>query len=118
MVALDGRGGRVATRGLREVTDVSVLDLCGRMIQLGVEEVLYTDIERDGMLGGLDLDTLKDLADLEVSLIASGGVSSPQDVRSLLSLDLPRVTGVIVGKALYEKRVSLGELLELARGGA
>lgn len=118
MVAIDGRGGMVATRGWQEVTDVSVLDLCKQMIQMGVDEVLYTDIERDGMLEGLDLATLEDLAALEVSVIASGGVSSPQDVRSLLALELPRITGVIVGKALYEKRVSLGDLLEITGGGA
>jgi phosphoribosylformimino-5-aminoimidazole carboxamide ribotide isomerase len=88
------------------------------MVHLGVTEVLYTDIERDGMLTGLDLETLGDLAALNISVIASGGVSSIEDVRSLLNLGSPRITGVIVGKALYDKRVKLKDLLELTRQDA
>jgi phosphoribosylformimino-5-aminoimidazole carboxamide ribotide isomerase len=85
------------------------------MIDLGVLEVLYTDIDRDGMLTGLDLAALRELATLNISVIASGGVSSPQDVQSLLDLNVPHITGVIVGKALYEKKVSLPDLLKITR---
>ena len=116
IVALDGKGGRVATRGWQQVTDIALLDACSRMIEFGVKEVLYTDIERDGMMDGIDLSTLRELARLAVSVIASGGVSSADDVRALLDLNAPNITGVIVGKVLYEKRVSLQELLDVTDG--
>jgi phosphoribosylformimino-5-aminoimidazole carboxamide ribotide isomerase len=116
IVALDGKGGKVATRGWQQVTDIPLLDACNRMIAFGVKEVLYTDIDRDGMMDGMDLSSLRELARLPVSVIASGGVSSADDVRALLDLNAPHITGVIVGKALYEKRVSLQELLDVTRG--
>ncbi|MBP1658192.1 MAG: hisA, partial [Bacteroidetes bacterium] len=78
-------------------------------------EVLYTDVSRDGMLSGLDLATLDRLAATGMKVIASGGVSSEEDVRSLLDLNNPNVSGVIIGKALYENRVSLPVLLSLVR---
>jgi len=116
IVALDGKAGRVAIRGWQDVTDIPVLDLCRRMVELGVNEVLYTDIERDGMLTGPDLSTLKDLATLGIPVIASGGVSSVEDVQSILDLESPSISGIIVGKALYENKVSLEQLLEITRG--
>ena len=118
IVALDGRGGKIATRGWKETTGLLVLDLCKRMKELGVQEILYTDIERDGMLEGMDLALLQELAALDIDVIASGGLSSVEDLKSLISLGSPRVTGVVVGKALYEKRVSLEKLIEIALGSA
>lgn len=113
IVAVDARGGKVATRGWTDVTAVDVGDLVARLRDRGVQEVLYTDVARDGMLSGPDTDTLQRIAALGVNVIASGGVASEADVRGLIALRQPRITGVIIGKALYERRVSLPSLLAL-----
>jgi len=114
IVALDARAGKVATRGWTSVTETPVVSLAARLQAKGVTEVLYTDIERDGMLSGPDLRTMEQLGALGLSLIASGGVSSASDVVALRSACGGALAGVIVGKALYEQRVSLRELLEAA----
>ena len=111
IVALDGIDGKMATRGWTSVTDIPVVELAGKLQKDGVEEMLYTDIKRDGMLTGPDLQHLGQLSSLGLSLIASGGVSSADDIRTLSSIPL---VGAIVGKALYEKRVTLPELLRAA----
>jgi phosphoribosylformimino-5-aminoimidazole carboxamide ribotide isomerase len=111
IVALDGIGGKIATRGWTSVTEIAVEDLVRRLRGEGVEEVLYTDIERDGMLSGPDLPTLELLGSSGLRVIASGGVSSTADIAALRSLAGTPLFGVIVGKALYEKRVTLSELL-------
>jgi phosphoribosylformimino-5-aminoimidazole carboxamide ribotide isomerase len=114
IVALDGKGGKVATRGWTNVTDVPVLELAQRLQREGVREVLYTDITRDGMLSGPDLATLAQLGSLGLSLIASGGVSSAADIHALRSIHAVSLLGVIVGKALYENQVTLPELMKAA----
>jgi len=116
IVALDGMGGKIATRGWTSMTEVPVMDLAQRLRHEGVEEVLYTDIERDGMLSGPDIPTLAQLGSVGLSLIASGGVASTADIRALRSIPSVSLHGVIVGKALYERRVTLRELLEAAGG--
>jgi phosphoribosylformimino-5-aminoimidazole carboxamide ribotide isomerase len=80
----------------------------------GIQEVLYTDVARDGMLSGTDTATLLRIAETGMQVIASGGVSSEEDVRALFELDTAFITGVIIGKALYEQRVTLPALLSLA----
>jgi phosphoribosylformimino-5-aminoimidazole carboxamide ribotide isomerase len=115
IVAVDAVEGNVATRGWTNVTPVPALDLVHRLLDDDIREVLYTDVSRDGMLSGLDLATLDRLAATGMKVIASGGVSSEEDVRSLLDLNNPNVSGVIIGKALYENRVSLPVLLSLVR---
>ena len=111
IVALDAIDGKVATRGWKEISEKSVVDVAGNMKKRGVGEILYTDIRRDGMMSGPDLVTLAAIAAMGVQVIASGGVSSKSDVLSLLRLGLSNITGVIIGKALYEKKVSLAELI-------
>ncbi len=115
IVALDARGGRVVTHGWTETTFESVESLTRRVHNLGVRELLYTDVARDGMLTGPDLETLGRLADIGPSVLASGGVSSVGDISRLAELRKQAITGVIIGKALYEKRFTLAEAISTAR---
>jgi phosphoribosylformimino-5-aminoimidazole carboxamide ribotide isomerase len=115
IVALDARGGRVVTHGWTETTFESVESLTRRVHNLGVRELLYTDVARDGMLTGPDLETLGRLADIGPSVLASGGVSSVEDISRLAELRKHAITGVIIGKALYEKRFTLAEAISTAR---
>ncbi len=116
VVALDAMNGRIATHGWQTVSDVSVIDLARDVEQRGVGEILYTDIARDGMMNGPDLATLEPLAATGLNVIASGGVSGSEDVHRLVQLGLKNLVGVIIGKALYERRILLPQLLkEIAR---
>jgi phosphoribosylformimino-5-aminoimidazole carboxamide ribotide isomerase len=115
IVALDARGGRVVTHGWTETTFESVESLTRRVHDLGVRELLYTDVARDGMLTGPDLETLGRLADIGPSVLASGGVSSVADIVRLAELRKEAITGVIIGKALYENRFTLAEAIATTR---
>jgi phosphoribosylformimino-5-aminoimidazole carboxamide ribotide isomerase len=108
---VDALNGKVATRGWQSVTPVEVLQLANEMKEIGVREILYTDISRDGMLTGPDVSTLAKLAALGIDLIASGGIASEEDVFTLAALGEPRIKGVVIGKALYEGRIDLRSLL-------
>ena len=116
-VGIDARDGIVATEGWAESSGVAALDLALRFEDCGVAAIIYTDIGRDGMLGGLNLDATLDLAArLQTPVIASGGVGSIGDLRALA--DRARgaegtIEGVIVGRALYDGRVDLAAALEL-----
>ena len=112
-VGIDARDGMVATEGWADVSDVGVLDLARRFEDAGVAAIIYTDISRDGMLGGLNLDATLDLADhTAIPVIASGGVGSLDDLRALKAAG-GGIEGVIVGRALYDGRVDLAEALRL-----
>jgi phosphoribosylformimino-5-aminoimidazole carboxamide ribotide isomerase len=114
IVAIDAEGGFVKTKGWQERSDVPVLALAERLKIIGVTEVLYTDISKDGMMQSVDLRGIRDLAShggLEV--IASGGVTTLDDLRRLSELEPLGVTGVIVGRALYEGSFSVAEALDI-----
>lgn len=115
IVSLDAASGKIATRGWQTISDLNVVDAAKQMKSLGVTEILYTDISRDGMLTGPDYETLVQLASTGPSVIASGGVSSHADVVKLLELGSPNIVGVIIGKALYERHILLPALLEELR---
>ncbi len=116
IVALDASGGKVATKGWTEVTEQPVLEVAKEMEQLGVKEILYTDISRDGMMNGPDLSTLKLLtSETGLEIIASGGISKSDDVLELARLGLPGISGVIIGKALYEGKIDLRQMLQEVR---
>jgi len=107
VVSVDAKDGLVALHGWRETSSVTVLDLAGQMAQIGVARLLYTDITRDGALTGPDLATNARLAsETGLAIQASGGVSSLEDIESLLPTG---VEGVVVGRALYTGAVSLAE---------
>lgn len=112
IVALDGMNGKVATHGWQTVSDMNVVEFAKSVHDHSVTEILYTDIQRDGMLTGLDYETLEQLASIGLNVIASGGVSSNADVIKLLDIGSSNIVGVIIGKALYERRVLLPALLE------
>jgi len=113
-VGIDARGGRVAVEGWLETSDVQA-DLVARCFaDAGVAALIYTEIARDGMGTGPDLDATAALArSVAIPVIASGGVGSEDDVRRAAAT--PGVAGLIIGKALYEGRVALARALEIAR---
>ena len=109
VVAVDARGGIVATHGWQHESGRDVLDLVGELDEDGVASVLYTDVARDGMDAGAALEGTAEVAAI-VPAIASGGVRDAQDIAALSNI--PGVTGAVVGTALYEGRLTLEELLE------
>ncbi len=112
IVAIDAEEGFVKTRGWQEKSEVRVLDLAARLKALGVVEVLYTDISKDGMMQSVDLAGITELAAQSgLEVIASGGVTSLDDLRLLKTLEGLGVTGVIVGRALYEGAFTVAEAL-------
>jgi phosphoribosylformimino-5-aminoimidazole carboxamide ribotide isomerase len=114
-VGIDARDGRVAAEGWLEASDVDVLDLARRFEDAGVAALVHTDIARDGMLQGPNLEASAALAAaVAIPVIVSGGVSSLDDVRRTVSLSARGVAGVIVGRALYTGAVDLAQALEVA----
>jgi phosphoribosylformimino-5-aminoimidazole carboxamide ribotide isomerase len=112
VVAVDAEDGYVKTRGWQERSDMRVLDLARRLEDLGVREILYTDISRDGMMQSVNIGGVRELAEAcGLEIIASGGVTSLDDLRALKALELLGVTGVIAGRALYEGRFTVAEAL-------
>lgn len=110
-VGLDARNGRVSIRGWTETTGTDALVLATRLETLGVQTIIYTDIAQDGMLTGPNTKAIAALCDrVTCRVIASGGVASKTHVAALTALGKANLTGVIVGKALYEGAVSLADL--------
>jgi phosphoribosylformimino-5-aminoimidazole carboxamide ribotide isomerase len=110
VVAVDAEDGFVKTKGWVERTEVRALDLAKRLASAGVVEILYTDISRDGMMQRANVRGIREVAEgsgLEV--LASGGVTDLEDLRALKELEPYGVTGVIVGRALYEDRFTVAE---------
>lgn len=114
-LGLDARGGRLATSGWAEATTLRAPELARRVNDLPLVAIIYTDIQRDGMLEGPDLEGLADIVSAtQIPVIASGGISSVADIRALSALT-PRVGGAIIGKALYDGRLTLEAALAAAR---
>ncbi|MDQ4049163.1 MAG: 1-(5-phosphoribosyl)-5-[(5-phosphoribosylamino)methylideneamino]imidazole-4-carboxamide isomerase [Actinomycetota bacterium] len=110
VVAVDVRGGKVSVSGWTEQTDVTAEELIDRLQDAGVTKFLYTNADRDGTLGGVNLDEVRWVSEIvRGRFILSGGVGSLDDLRGLRELELPNLTGVIVGKALYERRFTVAE---------
>ncbi|MBR0559801.1 1-(5-phosphoribosyl)-5-[(5-phosphoribosylamino)methylideneamino]imidazole-4-carboxamide isomerase [Neokomagataea anthophila] len=116
VAGIDARHGKVATEGWAEVSELEANDLALRMEDAGVSAVIFTEISRDGMLAGLDLEQTAAMAkSLSIPVIASGGVGTLDHLRALrdVAQDVPGISGAIVGRALYDGRVQLDEALEL-----
>jgi phosphoribosylformimino-5-aminoimidazole carboxamide ribotide isomerase len=115
VVGLDARRGKLATHGWTQVSDRDAVGVAGELVSMGVRRLAYTDINRDGTLGGPNLAALRRLAEAvrPLKVIASGGVSSLDDLRRLRDQRLPNLDGVIVGRALYEGRFSVAEGLKI-----
>ncbi|MDG3440436.1 1-(5-phosphoribosyl)-5-[(5-phosphoribosylamino)methylideneamino]imidazole-4-carboxamide isomerase [Nitrospirillum amazonense] len=105
-VGIDARDGRVAVEGWAEASDITALDLALKFEDAGVAAIIYTDIDRDGALGGVNVEATADLAShLTTPVIASGGVSSIADLAALKRQEDTGITGVICGRALYDGRI-------------
>jgi len=115
-VGLDARDGRVAVEGWAQTAELSALDIAQRFEDAGVAAIIYTDIARDGMLKGLNLDAAIALAGaVSIPVIASGGFASIEDVRALLAPRAQKLAGAIIGRALYDGRLDAAEALKLIR---
>ena len=117
VVGIDARDGLVAVRGWADVTEKSAIEMAKEMAGFGVEAVIYTDIARDGMMQGPNIEATRKLAEsIDIPVIASGGLSSLDDIRRLMAIESSGVTGVIAGKAIYSGAVDLREAVALAKG--
>lgn len=113
-VGIDARDGLVAVEGWARVSQMSALDLGKRFEDAGVSAIIYTDIARDGVLKGLNIEATVALADaLSIPVIASGGLASIEDVQRLLQADCEKLAGAITGRALYDGRLDPAEALAL-----
>jgi phosphoribosylformimino-5-aminoimidazole carboxamide ribotide isomerase len=114
-LGMDARSGVLAASGWTETTALRATDLARQVSPLPLAAIIYTDIRRDGMLEGPDLEGLKAVAAATpVPLIASGGVSSEGDIQALKGLSLSQLAGVVIGKALYDGRLTLEAALDAA----
>ena len=118
-VGLDARDGKVAVEGWAKSSELSVLEIAKRFEDAGVAAIIYTDIARDGLLQGLNLDATIALANaISTQVIASGGLASINDVRALLGRYTGNIAGAIAGRALYDGRLDAAEALALIRARA
>lgn len=109
-VSIDAVNGKVATRGWETISDIESIDLCRFLEKINIKTLVYTDILRDGMLKGPNFDIYKMLSEkTTLDIIASGGVSTIEDITRLNSMDL---YGAIIGKALYDERISFKEVIK------
>lgn len=115
IVGLDAKEGKVAIDGWSKLSRHDVIDLAQRFEKDGVEAIVYTDIGRDGMLSGVNVEaTVKLAQSVNIPVIASGGISSLEDIRALCETGEPGIIGAITGRALYEGTLDLGEAQRLA----
>ncbi len=115
VVGIDAREGKVALRGWQKLSNMNAIELATKVADMGVERIIFTDIERDGMMNGVNLVATREIAQASgLKVTASGGVASLQDIYALKELEEFGVDSVIVGKALYEGRFTLAEALDAA----
>ena len=115
-VGLDARDGKVAVEGWAETSELTALDVAKRFEAAGVAAIVYTDVTRDGMLKGPNLEATAALADaVSIPVIASGGFASIDDIRALLAPRAKRLAGAILGRALYDGRIDAAAALQLVR---
>ena len=114
VIGIDAKNGFVATQGWVEDSKISAIELGKRLEYCGASAIIYTDISRDGTLAGFDFEGTKQLAqNLLIPIIASGGVASDEDVAKVRQLKKDGVVGAIVGRALYEKKISVEKLVHV-----
>ena len=115
VVGIDAKNGKVATEGWAETSEMTAIDLAKRFEDCGVTAIIYTDVNRDGLLGGPDIDGTKALAQaVNIPIIASGGIGSNEDIAAIKTLENDGVTGVITGRALYDGKINIQEALDVA----
>ena len=115
-VGLDARDGKVAVEGWAETSELSALDIARRFEDAGVAAIVYTDIARDGLLKGLNMEATIALAEsVSIPVIASGGLASLDDIKAMLEPRAAKLAGAIAGRALYDGRLDAQEALKLIR---
>lgn len=118
VVGIDAKAGMVAVQGWAEVTGITAVDLARKFEDCGVAAIIYTDISRDGMLQGPNIEATRSLAEaVAIPVIASGGVSTLKDIENLMTIERSGVTGVITGKAIYTGAIRLREAIALTGKG-
>lgn len=116
VIGIDARNGKVAIDGWKETTRIEAVDLAKKFEDCGIAAINFTDIHRDGMQTGPNLEAIRRLAEaISIPVVASGGISSIRDIRRLLPLEEVGVVGIIIGKALYSGGLDLKEALDLTR---
>ena len=116
-VGIDAKDGMVAVEGWAETSKMAVLDLARRFEDAGVSAIIFTDIARDGMLQGVNVEATATLANsVRIPVIASGGVAGIEDIEALLGANAPNIQGVVIGRALYDGRVDAAQALARVKG--
>ncbi len=116
VVGIDAKDGMVAVQGWAEVTGITATELARKFEGDGVCAIIYTDISRDGMMQGPNIQATKALAEaISIPVIASGGLSSLQDIENLIAIESSGVTGVITGKAIYSGAINLADAIALTK---
>jgi len=116
ILGIDASKGRVAVEGWVKKTDITPVDMAKRFEAAGVWAIIYTDIQRDGMISGPNIEATRELAEaITTPVIASGGISGTDDIRNLLALEKCGVIGMITGKALYEGAMDLSEAVKITK---
>ncbi|MBI5696005.1 MAG: 1-(5-phosphoribosyl)-5-[(5-phosphoribosylamino)methylideneamino] imidazole-4-carboxamide isomerase [Nitrospirae bacterium] len=119
VAGIDAKDGMVAVRGWGDVSKVKVFDLAKKMEDAGVRAIIYTDISRDGMLTGHNVEATLRLAEfVSVPIIASGGVKDMDDIKALAAIEDKGIEGVITGKAIYTGSLDLAEAIAFTKGAA
>ncbi|HCF51242.1 MAG TPA: 1-(5-phosphoribosyl)-5-((5-phosphoribosylamino)methylideneamino)imidazole-4-carboxamide isomerase, partial [Syntrophomonas sp.] len=119
VLGIDARDGKVAVQGWVQVSDLDAVEFGQSMHALGIRTAVYTDISRDGKLNGPNVEAIRIMLEQTgLRIIASGGVSSLENIKALQALTPWGMDGAIVGKALYDGKLDLGQALALARAGA
>jgi phosphoribosylformimino-5-aminoimidazole carboxamide ribotide isomerase len=115
VVGADAVGGKIATEGWAEVSDLTPADLGRRFEDVGVAAILFTDVDGDGLLGGVNVEATAALARaVRIPVIASGGVGSIADIEALMAANEANIEGVVIGRALYDGKIEPGQALALA----
>jgi phosphoribosylformimino-5-aminoimidazole carboxamide ribotide isomerase len=113
LIGIDAKDGMVAIRGWEEITSLNARELAKRLEIVGAAGIIYTDISRDGMLSGPNIETIREMVEsVKIPVIASGGVSCIEDIKNLVQIK--NLWGVITGKAIYSKALSLKEAIKFA----
>lgn len=117
VVGADAKGGRIATQGWAETSELTPIELAERFEDVGVAAILYTDVDRDGLLQGVNVLATAVLAKaIDIPVIASGGVSGLSDIEALVAAGEPNIEGVVIGRALYDGRLTAADALRVANG--
>lgn len=112
-VSVDARDGHVAVKGWKEIKKEDSIDFCKKLDSMGIDTIIYTDISKDGKLSGTNLDVYKELKNkISCDIIASGGITYEEEIIKLKEMN---IDGAIVGKAIYEKKIDLKKIINIAK---